>query len=65
MAQSLFLVRPIPKGQRMTQEKAAQAHDAKSEKPGGTGRKERLAAALRRNLAKRKDTKAAKNVDNP
>lgn len=49
----------------MTEEKAAQAHDRKSEKPGGSGRKERLAAALRRNLAKRKDTKPAKNVDNP
>jgi hypothetical protein len=49
----------------MTQEKAAQAHDPKSEKPSGADKKERLAAALRRNLAKRKDTKAAKTVDNP
>ena len=48
----------------MTKVKAAQAHDPKSEKTGGD-RKERLAAALRRNLARRKDTKAANNVDNP
>ncbi len=31
----------------------------------GTDKKKRLAAALRRNLAKRKDTKEAKTVDNP
>ncbi len=49
----------------MTDEKATQVDDRKREKPGDDGRKERLAAALRRNLAKRKDTKPAKNVDNP
>jgi len=39
--------------------------DSKGEKPGATDKKTRLAAALRRNLTKRKGTKEAKNVDNP
>jgi hypothetical protein len=37
----------------------------KGEKPDAADKKKRLAAALRRNLAKRKDLKEAKNVDNP
>ena len=36
----------------------------KGEKPEAE-KKKRLAAALRRNLTKRKDTKEAKNVDKP
>jgi len=37
----------------------------KGDKAGAAAdKKRRLAAALRRNLAKRKDTKEAKNVDN-
>ncbi len=39
--------------------------DGKGEKPGAAEKKQRLATALRRNLTKRKDTKAAKSVDNP
>jgi hypothetical protein len=39
--------------------------DRKGEKPEAAEKKKRLAAALRRNLTKRKDTKEAKNVDNP
>jgi hypothetical protein len=35
------------------------------EKPDAADKKKRLAAALRRNLTKRKDIKEAKNVDNP
>ena len=49
----------------MTEERAAQDQSRKVEKPDGAGKKQRLAAALRRNLAKRKDTKEAKSVDNP
>jgi hypothetical protein len=45
-------------------EKQPDAGDTKGEKPRTTEKK-RLAAALRRNLAKRKDTKAANIVDNP
>ena len=43
----------------MTQKRGAK--DAKTE---GDDRKKRLAAQLRRNLAKRKETKDAKIVDN-
>ena len=46
-------------------EKQPDGGDTKGEKPRTTDKKKRLAAALRRNLAKRKDTKGAKIVDNP
>ena len=49
----------------MTEERAAQVHSSKAGKPGGADKKKRLADALRRNLAKRKDTKEAKSVDKP
>ncbi len=49
----------------MTEERAAQDHSSKAGKPAGTDKKKRLADALRRNLAKRKDTKEAKSVDKP
>jgi hypothetical protein len=39
--------------------------DSKGEKPEAAEKKKRLAAALRRNLNKRKDIKEAKNVDKP
>jgi hypothetical protein len=58
-------VRLPPGGFRLTKERTAQADGSKSEKPGGTDKKKRLAAALRRNLAKRKDTKEAHTEDNP
>lgn len=45
----------------MTQETT----DRKGAKPDAAEKKKRLADALRRNLAKRKDAKSAKNVDNP
>ncbi len=48
----------------MTNEREAQDHSAGAGKSGGADKKKRLADALRRNLAKRKDTKEAKNVDN-
>jgi hypothetical protein len=46
-------------------EKQPNRVDLKGEKPAGTDKKSRLAAALRRNLTKRKDVKEAKNVDKP
>jgi hypothetical protein len=46
-------------------EKQPNRVDPKDEKPEATEKKKRLATALRRNLTKRKDTKEAKNVDNP
>ena len=46
---------------RMTQETT----DRKGAKSDAAEKKKRLADALRRNLAKRKDAKNAKNVDNP
>ena len=49
----------------MTGEREAQNRSRKAEKRDGADKKQRLAAALRRNLAKRKDTKEAKNVDKP
>ncbi len=49
----------------MSEKRAAQDQSRKVEKPGGADKKKRLADALRRNLAKRKDTKEAKSVDNP
>ena len=49
----------------MTEERAAQDRSRKAGKPDGADKKKRLAAALRRNLAKRKDTKEAKGVDKP
>ena len=49
---------------RMT-EKQPNPFDPKGEKPGVAEKKKRLAAALRRNLTKRKDIKEAKGVDNP
>ena len=52
------------RGSEMTEKRAAQDQSLKVEKPGAD-KKKRLAAALRRNLAKRKDTKEAKSVDNP
>ncbi len=48
---------------RMTEKQ--RDRDSKGEKPGAADKKTRLAAALRRNLTKRKGTKEAKNVDNP
>ena len=48
-----------------SKERPLQARSSKNEKLGETDKKKRLAAALRRNLAKRKDTKEAKTVDNP
>ncbi|MFY9874500.1 MAG: hypothetical protein WAL20_02460, partial [Rhodomicrobium sp.] len=48
---------------RMT-EKPPNQIDPKREKPDIAEKKKRLAAALRRNLAKRKSIKEAKNVDN-
>ena len=49
----------------MTDEQTGQPQRPKSETSGAVEKKKRLAAALRRNLAKRKGTKEAKNVDNP
>ena len=49
----------------MTEKRAAQHQGLKAGEPGGADKKKRLADALRRNLAKRKDTKEAKSVDNP
>jgi hypothetical protein len=49
---------------RMT-EKQPDGAGPKGEKPEPAEKKKRLAAALRRNLTKRKDIKEAKNVDNP
>ena len=49
---------------RMTEKQPGGA-DPKVEKPGKAEKKKRLAAALRRNLTKRKGAKEAKNVDNP
>jgi hypothetical protein len=46
-------------------EKQPNRVDPKSEKPDVAEKKKRLAAALRRNLTKRKDIKEAKGVDNP
>ena len=48
---------------RMTEKQPNQI-DPKREKPDIAEKKKRLAAALRRNLAKRKSIKEAKNVDN-
>ena len=45
-------------------EKQPNQIDPKGEKPDIAEKKKRLAAALRRNLTKRKDIKEAKNVDN-
>ena len=45
----------------MTQETTGR----KGAKSDAAEKKKRLADALRRNLAKRKDVKSAKNVDNP
>ena len=45
-------------------EKQPNPIDPNREKPDITEKKKRLAAALRRNLAKRKSIKEAKNVDN-
>ncbi len=45
-------------------EKQPNRGDPKGEKPDAADKKKRLAAALRRNLTKRKDIKEAKNVDN-
>jgi len=45
-------------------EKQPNRIDPKREKPGIAEKKKRLAAALRRNLTKRKGIKEAKNVDN-
>jgi len=45
-------------------EKPPNRIDPKREKPGIEEKKKRLAAALRRNLTKRKGMKEAKNVDN-
>jgi hypothetical protein len=45
-------------------EKPPNQIDPKRKKPGIDEKKKRLAAALRRNLAKRKSVKEAKNVDN-
>ena len=45
-------------------EKPPNQIDPKREKPGIEEKKKRLAVALRRNLAKRKSIKEAKNVDN-
>jgi len=44
-------------------EKQSNQIDAKREKPDIAEKKKRLAAALRRNLTKRKGIKEAKNVD--
>ena len=49
---------------RMTEKQPDRA-DSKGEKPAAADKKSRLAAALRRNLTKRKDIKEAKNVDKP
>ena len=46
-------------------EKQSDRGNRKGEKPDAADKKMRLAAALRRNLTKRKDIKEAKNVDNP
>ncbi len=46
-------------------EKQPSPSDVKGKKQGAADKQSRLAAALRRNLAKRKDAKEAKNVDNP
>ena len=46
-------------------EKQPNRVDRKGEKPHPADKKKRLAAALRRNLTKRKDIKEAKSVDNP
>ena len=48
----------------MTGEGTAQAQGQKSEKPDADGKKQRLAAALRRNLAKRKATKGPNSKNN-
>jgi hypothetical protein len=48
---------------RMTENQSGRT-DRKGEKPDAADKKKRLAAALRRNLTKRKDIKEAKNVDN-
>ncbi len=53
------------RGFEMTEKRTEQDQSLKAGKPGGADKKKRLAAALRRNLAKRKDTKEAKSVDNP
>lgn len=45
-------------------EKQPNQIDPKREKPDVAEKKKRLAAALRRNLTKRKGIKKAKNVDN-
>jgi len=45
-------------------EKQPNPIDPNGEKPDITEKKKRLAAALRRNLTKRKRIKEAKNVDN-
>jgi hypothetical protein len=45
-------------------EKQPNRLDQKGENPNAD-KKKRLAAALRRNLTKRKDIKEPKNVDNP
>jgi hypothetical protein len=42
-----------------------EAESGKGANGAGADKKKRLAAALRRNLAKRKDTKEAKIVENP
>jgi hypothetical protein len=49
----------------MTTEKEARPGGGKDAKSAGDDKKKRLAVALRRNLAKRKDTKEAKIGDNP
>ena len=49
----------------MSEKQEAQDCNRKVEKPGAADKKKRLAAALRGNLAKRKDTKEPKSVDNP
>jgi hypothetical protein len=45
-------------------EQSGRAESGKGAKSAGADTKKRLAAALRRNLGKRKDTKEAKIVDN-
>ncbi len=49
----------------MTEDRPAQNRSGNVQTSDSADKKKRLAAALRRNLAKRKDTKEAKNVDNP
>ncbi len=49
---------------RMT-EKQPNRVDPKGEKPDAAEKEKRLAAALRRNLTRRKDIKEAKGVDKP